>query len=338
MHHIGIIGAGDYGAQHARALQAIDDARIVAASRTNAEALAQFTAEFGCQGFTDYHALLAQPDIDTVVIATPHHQHTPIALAAAQAGKHILLEKPMAPTLAECDQILAAALAAGVRLMVGHTNRFASTYRIAKALIESGDMGRVVMGTAAMQKFWFEPNRRDWHLDRTSGGGVWMTVGIHPLDRLIWLIDSPVETVSARFGTYFHEMQADDTGMVFLRHANGAASMVISTGYSTGAPKHTTELTCTKGMLSIDYATGVQIGREDRWQTLPESVPQGSWMHEALVAEWQGFSPLTITMSHRSPGKQRGQRWRWCSPLSDPLPRAVRSGWGGREIRLGELS
>lgn len=332
MHHIGIIGAGDYGAQHARALQAIDDARIVAASRTNAEALAQFTAEFGCQGFTDYHALLAQPDIDTVVIATPHHQHTPIALAAAQAGKHILLEKPMAPTLAECDQILAAALAAGVRLMVGHTNRFASTYRIAKALIESGDMGRVVMGTAAMQKFWFEPNRRDWHLDRTSGGGVWMTVGIHPLDRLIWLIDSPVETVSARFGTYFHEMQADDTGMVFLRHANGAASMVISTGYSTGAPKHTTELTCTKGMLSIDYATGVQIGREDRWQTLPESVPQGSWMHEALVAEWQGF--LNAIDHDREPPVS-GETARTTMEL---VFAAERSSAEGREIRLGELS
>jgi predicted dehydrogenase len=332
VHHIGIIGAGDYGAQHARALQAIEGVRIAAASRTNAEALSQFVAEFGGQGFTDYRELLAQPEIDTVVIATPHHQHTQISLAAARAGKHILLEKPMAPTLAECDQILAAAQAAGVRLMVGHTNRFASTYRIAKALIESGEMGRVVLGTATMQKFWFEPNRRDWHLDRDRGGGVWMTVGIHPLDRLIWLIDSSVETVSARFGTYFHKMQADDTGMAFLRHTNGAASMVISMGYSTGAPKHTTELTCTKGMLSIDYATGVQIGREDRWHTLPESVPAGSWMHEALIAEWQSF--LSSIDNDREP------------PVSGQVARATmevvfaaeRSSAEDREIQLQEPS
>lgn len=332
-HHIGIIGAGDYGAQHARALSAIPGAHVAAASRTNADALAEFVAEFGGQGFTDYRDLLAQPHIDTVVIATPHHHHTEIALAAAQAGKHILLEKPMAPTLAECDQILASARAAGVTLMLGHTNRFASTYRLAKALIESGEMGQVVQGTAAMQKFWFEPNRRGWHLDRASGGGVWLTVGIHPLDRLMWLIGSPVVAVSARFGTYFHpQMQADDTGMAFLRFADGAAGLVISTGYAIGAPKHATELTCTKGMLTIDYATGVQIGREDRWQTVPESVPQGNWMHEALIAEWQGL--LDAIDSGVEPPVSGAQ----ARATMEVVFAAERSSAEDREIRLADLS
>lgn len=331
-HGIGIIGAGDYGAQHARVLQTLENVRLVAASRTNAAALADFTAEFGGTGYTDYHDLLAQPDIDTVVIATPHHHHTEIALAAARAGKHILLEKPMAPTLAECDAIDEAARAAGVKLMVGHVNRFAHSYQWAKNLLDSGEMGRVVMGTAAMQKFWFEPNRRDWHLDRTRGGGVWLTVGIHPLDRLSWLVGSPITTVSAQFGTYFHQMDADDTGMVFLRYDNGASGVILSTGYSVGAPKHTTELTCTRGMLAIDYAAGVQIGRDDRWQLVPESVPEGNWMQGALINEWRAL--LQAIDSDTEP------------PVSGAVARAIMqaafaaeaSAAQGREIRLSEFT
>ncbi len=333
MHRIGIIGAGDYGAQHARALQQIDGAKIAAASRTNQSALTEFVDEFGGEGHVDYRDLLADPQIDAVVIATPHHHHTEIALAAAHMGKHILLEKPMAPTLAECDAIIAAAAQAGVKLMLGHVNRFTHPYRVAKSLIESGELGTVIMGTAAMQKFWFEPNRRDWHLDRTQGGGVWLTVGIHPLDRLTWLIDSPITAVSAQFGTYFHDnMAADDTGMVFVRYASGAVGNIISTGYSIGAPKHGTELTCSKGMLNIDYATGVQLGREDRWQVVPDSVPTGNWMLEGLVNEWRGF--LNAIDTNTEP------------PVAGTVAREIMhavfaaeaSSDAGREIRLSEFS
>ena len=286
---IGIIGAGHYGEAHARAIAQLDDAVVTAASRTNALALAGFTARFGGIGYTDYADLLNDPNVDVVVIATPHHLHTHIALAAVRAGKHILLEKPMAPTLAECHQIVNVAQEAGVSLMLGHVNHFAPAYQTAKTILESGEMGEVVLGTATMQKQWMEPNRRAWHLDRAVGGGVWMTVGIHPLDRMTWLINAPVTQVSAQLSTRFHDQQADDTGMVFLRYANGAAGTVVSVGYADGAPKHLTELVCSRGGMTVDYTAGVQIGRGDTWRTVPESLRQGDWMHESLVAEWKGF-------------------------------------------------
>jgi predicted dehydrogenase len=150
-------------------------------------------------------------------------------------------------------------------------------------------MGEVIYGLATMQKYWMEANRRGWHLDRSTGGGVWLTVGIHPLDRLTWLIDSPVTSVSAQLSTRFHTQQADDAGMVFLRYASGAAGTVVSTGYRTGAPKHLTELTCLRGMMNIDYTQGVTVGRDERWHTVPESLPQNDWMHEALIEEWRQF-------------------------------------------------
>lgn len=292
MLNIGIIGAGFFGEKHAEAIATLDDARVVAAARSDVAALAAFTKRFGCQGYTDYRALLADSNVDAVLIATPHHLHTDIAIDAAQAGKHMLLEKPMAPTLTECDQILQAVGAAGVRLMVGHINQFAPTYKMAKALIASGEMGEIVHGVSVMNKLWMESNRRDWHLDRASGGGMWLTAGMHCLDRLTWLVGCSAQSVSARFGARFHEQQADDAGMIFLRYANGAAGTVISTGYRTGAPTHLTELTCTKGMLRISYDAGIQIGRDEGWQLIPESIAPAmtqNWMTTALIDEWRSF-------------------------------------------------
>jgi phthalate 4,5-cis-dihydrodiol dehydrogenase len=289
MWRIGIIGAGDYGAQHARAIAEIDRAQVVAASRTNKAALVDFTARYGGIGYTDYNDLLADTAVDVVVIATPHHHHTEIAVAAARARKHILLEKPLAHTPQDCRKIVDAVQTAGVKFMVGHVNHFVPAYRVAKQMIDSGEMGEVVHGLATMQKYWMVDNRREWHLNRETGGGVWLTVGIHPLDRLTWLVNSPVTTVSAQFGTRFHDQGADDAAMVFLRYANGTAGTVVSTGYQVGAPKHLTELTCTRGMLNIDYETGVLVGRDESWRTVPESLPNGDWMHEALVEEWRQF-------------------------------------------------
>lgn len=289
MWQIGIIGAGDYGEQHAQALAELSNVKLVAASRTNASALNDFTSKYGGTAYTDYQDLLNDNSVDIVVIATPHHFHTEIALATARAGKHILLEKPIAPTLQECEAIVQAVEDTQVKFMVGHVNHFVPAYQVAKQMLESGEMGEVVLGLATMQKYWMADNRRNWHLNRQTGGGVWMTVGIHPLDRMIWLIDSPVTSVAAQLSTSFHEQGADDTGMVFLRYASGAVGTIVSTGYKIGAPKHLTELTCTKGMLNIDYTQGVSIGRNDTWQTIPESIPSGDWMHAALVEEWRQF-------------------------------------------------
>jgi len=286
--NVGIIGAGFFGEKHAEAIAELPDVRLVAASRTNRTALQAFSQRFGTRGYPNYRDLLDDQQVDVVTIATPHHLHSEIAVQAAKAGKHILLEKPMAPSLEECDRILEAVAEAKVKLMVGHVNHFARAYRIAKELIDSGEMGDVVLGVSTMSKYWVEPNRRPWHLDRATGGGMWLTAGIHCLDCLTWLVGSPVRSVCAQFDTRFHDQQADDIGMVFLRYANGAVGTVVSTGYRTGAAKHFTELTCTKGMLNIDRSTGVTIGRDEQWHAVPESGSANT-MHEALVGEWRAF-------------------------------------------------
>ena len=327
MINIGIIGAGSYGAQHAEAIAAVDGVQLVAASRTTAPALNEFIARYGGTGYTDYHDLLADSAVDAVVIATPHHQHTAIVEAAARAGKHILLEKPMAPTAAECDRILAVTAAASVTLMVGHVNHFSPTYVRAKEMLDSGEMGEVVLGVSTMSKFWFESNRRGWHLDRASGGGMWLTAGIHCLDRLTWLVNSAVVSTSAQLSTRFHDQQADDVGMIFLRYASGAAGTIVSTGYASGAPKHLTELTCTRGMLNIDYTGGVMLGRDEQWRNV-YTPADDDWMHAALVGEWQAFLRAVGT------GETPAVSGEFARHIMDVIFAAEESSQTGREVAV----
>ena len=288
MIRVGIVGAGDFGAQHAQALAQLDTVCLTAAARTDGAALQAFTQRYGGSGYTDYRCLLADESLDVVVIATPHHQHTPIALAAAQAGKHILLEKPMAPTLAECDALLAAVQQTGVKLMVGHINHFVPAYATAKALLDSGELGEIVCAHSTMSKSWMTANRRAWHLDRKTGGGIWLTIGVHVIDQLCWLIGAPVTQVSAALQTRFHLQHADDIGVAFLRFADETTATATAIGYQTGVFSFITELTCTKGMLRIDHRHGVSIGRGEVWQAVPGSECE-NWMAVALNNQWKAF-------------------------------------------------
>jgi phthalate 4,5-cis-dihydrodiol dehydrogenase len=286
--NIGVVGAGFFGEMHAEAIREIPGLRLTAASRQDRSALDAFCRRFGAVPYTNYSELYADPDVDAVVIATPHQTHVDMAVQAAAAGKHVLLEKPMALSLRECDRIIAAAGKARRKLMIGHVNRFARAYRTARSILDSGELGDIVLGVSTMSKLWMEPNRRPWHLRRDTGGGMWLTAGIHCLDRLVWLVGSSVASVSAQFDTRFHDQAADDVGLIFVRFRNGSFGSVVSTGYKEGAPKHLTELTCTGGGMNIEYSAGVLIGKGEKWTPVPDSGST-TWMHEALVEEWKAF-------------------------------------------------
>jgi predicted dehydrogenase len=298
---IGIIGAGHFGAVHARAMAEVEGIKLVASCREDRAAAALFASEHGGSAYDDWRALLADPKVDAVVIATPHHLHEDIAIGAAAAGKHILLEKPMAPTAHACDAINAAVSKAGVHLMVGHVMHFALPCLKAKEIIDSGVIGKPVLGSSWMLKLWMESNRRDWHLNDASGGGMLMTAGIHALDRLVWLMGQDVVGVNALAGTFFHDQQADDSALIGLRFANGGIGQVQSVGYRNGAVGFAMDLTCETGTLRIDFDHGVSIGRDAVWTKVPNSF-EPDWMHHAVTREWQamraaitGSAPVPVT-------------------------------------------
>ena len=288
---IGIIGAGYFGAIHARAIATLPDARVAAVCRQDADAARAFAREHGGNAHTHWQAVLDDPSVDAVVIATPHHLHAGMAIAAAQAGKHILLEKPMAPTVAECDAINAAVAEARVHLMVGHVLHFAWPCLVAREILAGGEIGPPVLGRSGLVKPWMEANRQPWHLSPTTGGGMLLTAGIHALDRLVWLMGGEVEAVSAMAGTVFHEQEADDTALMLLRFPGGRIGQVTSIGYRDGGADFAMDLVCTAGTLRLDFDHGVSIGRDGAWSSVPNST-EPDWMQRAVEREWQAMAAL----------------------------------------------
>jgi len=285
---IGIIGAGAFGKKHARAILETPGTRLIAASRRNSTQLQKFSHNFNIIGYTDYRELLKNPEVNAVVVALPHQEHAGVSINAAKAGKHILLEKPMATNIPDCLRIIDSVESTGVKLMLGHTLQFMRSSIMAKEIIDSGELGELVYGTGIVSKKWMNPDRREWHMNDPVGGGMLMTVGIHFIDLLCYFFGSPVVSVRANLSTRFHEQEADDAGQIFMQFDSGATGMVVNTGYVTGAESCMATLTCTRGILRCGMHEGVLIGRDDRWTHVPESVSRDS-EHEGLANEWKAF-------------------------------------------------
>jgi predicted dehydrogenase len=206
----GMIGAGQMAHIHAVAIaeQEPGEARLVAVtSGTRAPALA---AEFGAQAEPSIEALLDRQDIDAVVIATPHTAHLPNVLAAAAAGKHILLEKPMALDVDECRQMIAACEAAGVYLSLAKISRWLEALRVGHDLVADGAAGDPI-AIHVHRLFPGYPNT-GWPLDPREGG-AWLDWGSHGCDVARWYAGREPELVIARFASRRTDMP-DLTGMV----------------------------------------------------------------------------------------------------------------------------
>jgi phthalate 4,5-cis-dihydrodiol dehydrogenase len=282
---IGIIGVGWFATMHATAIGEVPGVRLVAASGRTVTRLDQFTARYGGTGYPDYRELPRDPAVDAVCVTAPNRLHAEMAVAALDAGKAVLMEKPMAATVAECDQIVAAVERTGVPFMVAHNYRFLPMYAEAKRLVAGGEIGDPVICTATMAKGWGIEKRQPWHL--AEGGGMWLTNAVHLVDRLSWLLDSAPRDVRAQIGTRFHEQEADDVGVAFITFDSGAVGLLRAVGYRVGVDDQWTEIQGTAGALRVSHRDGLMIGRDDRWQQIFPPDPDA--MKTGLRAEWTAF-------------------------------------------------
>lgn len=225
----GIVGTGTIGAFHARAIQSLEDARLVGACDTNPQSLAAFREGFPVKGYADVEALADDPDISIVTICTPSALHVEPALAAIAAGKHVIIEKPLDVTLERCDRIIEAADKSGVIAACVFQNRFIDGARVLKQAIDAGRFGRLTLGDAYV-KWWRTQDYYDGRSARGTlaldGGGALMTQAIHAVDLLQWYM-GPVIEVSAFADTLGHErLHFEDVSVAALRFANGALGVI----------------------------------------------------------------------------------------------------------------
>ncbi len=228
----GIVGCGLISGFHAKAISDVRGAKLVACFDTREDAAVKFGAANNCQPHTKLKAMLADPKVDIVTIATPSGAHMEPAVAAARAGKHVIVEKPLEITLKKCDRIIEACEKAGVQLGAIFPSRFHDSSVKLKRAIEAGRFGKLTLGDAYVK--WHRTQqyydsgawRGTWALD---GGGALMNQAIHSVDLLTWLM-GPVVEIQANVATLAHvRIEVEDTVVATLRFANGALGVLEAT-------------------------------------------------------------------------------------------------------------
>jgi len=235
----GIIGCGMISRFHARAIGDVPGAKLAACFDSVPAAADRLAAETGCRAYHDLDRLLADPAVEVATIGTPSGAHLEPAVAAARAGRHVIVEKPLEITLRRCDAIIEACRKAGVVLSTIFPSRFHQTSVELKRAVDQGRFGRLTVGDAYVK--WYRTQqyydsgawRGTWELD---GGGALMNQAIHSVDLLTWLM-GPVAAVQAQTALLAHQRIAvEDVAVAALRFANGAlgvieASTAIYPGY-----------------------------------------------------------------------------------------------------------
>ena len=221
----GILGCGDVAQRRvAGAIQTAADSELVAVCRRDPSKLQAFSEAFGVERtYSDAASLLADSQLDAIYIATPVNLHCPQTIAAARAGKHVLVEKPMALSVAECDEMVAACEAANVRLGVAYYRRFYPVVARMKELISGGEIGVPLAVTAITSNPFRISENEDgyWRvLPEEGGGGALMDIGSHRIDLFTELF-GPVKNVRACVRTVAAEYEADDCAILSCEFKSG---------------------------------------------------------------------------------------------------------------------
>ena len=196
---VGIIGCGGIARAHLSAIRAVECIDVVAMADMLPERAQEYAKEYGAKSaYGDYEDLLADPDVQAVHVCLPHDVHHPVCMAAAKAGKHILVEKPMALSVAESEDMLAAAEAAGVTLMVAQVLRFRTAHIKARELLRDGAIGQVRTVYRRRMGYVDHTKLPPWHADpKQIGNFAIYGFSSHEIDIILWLLDTEAKRAFA---------------------------------------------------------------------------------------------------------------------------------------------
>jgi predicted dehydrogenase len=227
-----LIGCGKVGQIQAKALSTLAESEFVAVCDSDSARAAACAGQYGARPFSDTASMVRECGVQAVFICTPHPLHAGPAIAAAEAGAHVLVEKPLAASLDDCDRMIAAAEQAGVRLGVISQRRWYEPVQRMKAAIDAGKIGRPILGTFTMlswrdQAYYAsDPWRGRWD---TEGGGVLINQSPHMIDMLIWLMNDRVAEVCGYWANLNHPfVEVEDSAVAILRFAGGALGSIVT--------------------------------------------------------------------------------------------------------------
>jgi UDP-N-acetyl-2-amino-2-deoxyglucuronate dehydrogenase len=274
----GILGSGFMGRTHAEALRHIQNAELVAvAGGTRAPKLA---ADYGVALCTSAEELLARDDVDAVVIATPQFAHAAEALAAAERGKHLFVEKPMATTVEDADRIVEACAKRGLALSVGYQQRYRDVPREAQRQVRAGAIGpvRTIQFSQVFVMYADPAFGGDWSWwSNPAAVGHVLAGGVHAFDLCRWILGAEVETVFAQSRTFREAHEPENTTMAVLTFTDGTvmAHWASSATPPPGFPGLTfrAQLMGERGLLDMDAYGALKIATDGQWRTVAEQPP-----------------------------------------------------------------
>ena len=226
---VGLLGCGGMGRALARALASIEEARLVAVWDKAGEAAAAAAEELGVEAARSLDDLLGNDEIGAVLVAAPQFAHADLTVAAAEAGKHVFCEKPMATTLADCDRMIEACRRAGVVLMIGQVCRYHAVHGKVRELVASGEIGRpVCMTIHRLGGPWRGPAAQPWRLRRETSGGNLLEINAHEIDFMHWVFGDVTRVVAVGDRYANDRLDYPDVALVVMEFANGAKGLLHS--------------------------------------------------------------------------------------------------------------
>ena len=241
--NVGVIGVGAMGENHVRVYHKMEEANLIAVSDVSERALKKIEKKYGAKGYTDYCELLENPDIEVVSVCVPTTFHHAVVMEAIRHKKHILVEKPIAFTLTEAEEMIAAAKEAGIILATGHVERFNPAVQKAKELIDDGVIGDIVSAFA----------KRVGPLPpRIKDVGVSIDLAIHDLDIMNYLFEEEITQVYGTMNSSFDDSEFEDHAEIMVSFDNESTG-IIEVNWLTPYKRRELELTGTAGIISVDY-------------------------------------------------------------------------------------
>jgi myo-inositol 2-dehydrogenase / D-chiro-inositol 1-dehydrogenase len=295
---VGVIGVGAIGKVHAQNLaRRVPNASLVAIADSNKAAADAVAGQTGTSNvYQDYNALLEDRAVEAVVVATPTFLKLEVVRAAAQAGKHIFCEKPMALTLKECDQFIEAADRAGIKFQVGYQRRFDPSYVRVKQAIDAGEIGTMLLLRSNTRD---PPQKVAGWADPKVSGGIFLDTSSHDYDVIRWLSGSEATSVVADgMTTAYPELKQlgdKDTTMTIIRLSNGALAHVDACRVSVYGYDIRAEVVGTEGALFMDIGKNSDTHiLKKAWESNEYSYWYQQRFDEAYRAELEGFAAAIL--------------------------------------------
>ncbi|WP_135557036.1 Gfo/Idh/MocA family protein [Paenibacillus cymbidii] len=250
---VAVIGCGGIGSFHLKSVQELEQARLIGIHSRSAERARAIGEREGCLWTTDYRELLQHPDVDAVCVTTSSGSHYAIGMEVLQAGKHLLVEKPLAMNAQQARAMIAEAASRGLTLAVVSQRRFEPQTTAIKQAVSSGAIGELLFVEAACP-YWRDQAYYDsasWRGTIAEDGGALMNQGIHIIDLMLWMAGE-AKSVFAKTATQLHQMEAEDFGLALITFRNGAfGKLLASTNLQPGFPQ-SLHLYGSKGTIKLE--------------------------------------------------------------------------------------